>query len=78
MFQYMNGIGLTAGFINFPRLKLSISIEQYAKKLPDEEGVIILPGTLFDNSDNHFRLGFGRSNLPEALARLERFTKKIR
>lgn len=43
----------------------------------DEEGVIILPGTLFDNSNNHFRLGFGRRNLPEALSRLERFTKKI-
>jgi aspartate/methionine/tyrosine aminotransferase len=67
----------TAGFINFPRLKLDINIDQYAKKLIDEEGVIILPGTLFDNSNNHFRLGFGRRNLPEALSRLESFTKKI-
>jgi aspartate/methionine/tyrosine aminotransferase len=66
-----------AGFINFPRLKLDINIDQYAKKLIDEEGVILLPGTLFDNSNNHFRLGFGRRNLPEALARLERFTKKM-
>jgi aspartate/methionine/tyrosine aminotransferase len=67
----------TAGFINFPRLNLDINIDQYAKKLIDDEGVIILPGTLFDNSNNHFRLGFGRRNLPEALSRLERFTKKI-
>lgn len=66
-----------AGFINFPRLKLDIGIDQYAKRLIDEEGVIILPGTLFDNANNHFRLGFGRRNLPDALARLERFTKKF-
>lgn len=66
-----------AGFINFPRLKLDINIDQYAKKLINAEGVLILPGTLFDNSNNHFRLGFGRRNLPEALSRLERFTKKI-
>jgi aspartate/methionine/tyrosine aminotransferase len=66
-----------AGFINFPRLKLNTDIDQYATQLINEEGVIILPGTLFDNSNNHFRLGFGRRNLPEALARLERFTNKI-
>lgn len=67
----------TAGFISFPRLKLDIPIDQYAKKLIDEEGVIILPGTLFDNSNNHFRLGFGRRHLPQALSKLEHFTKKI-
>lgn len=66
-----------AGFINFPRLKLNIDVDQYAEKLIHEEGVIVLPGTLFDNLNNHFRLGFGRRNLPKALARLERFTKQF-
>lgn len=66
-----------AGFINFPRLKFNISIEQFAEKLINEEGVIILPGTLFDNLNNHFRLGFGRRNLPEALGKFERFTNQF-
>jgi aspartate/methionine/tyrosine aminotransferase len=66
-----------AGFINFPRLKLDIHIDQFAQRLIDDEGVILLPGTLFDNSHNHFRLGYGRRNLSESLARLERFTKKF-
>lgn len=66
-----------AGFINFPRLSHHISIDEFAEKLINQEGVIILPGTLFDNSNNHFRLGFGRRNLPEALGRLERFTNKF-
>jgi aspartate/methionine/tyrosine aminotransferase len=66
-----------AGFINFPRLKLEATIDEFTKDLIAEEGVIILPGTLFDNPNNHFRLGFGRHNLPEALSRLERFTQKF-
>ncbi len=66
-----------AGFVNFPRLKLEMNIEEFAKQLVEEESVIILPGTMFDNEENHFRLGFGRRNLPEALARVERFSKKF-
>lgn len=65
-----------AGFINFPRLKLDIKIDQYVENLINQEGVIIIPGTLFDNENNHFRLGFGRKNLPEALDKFEHFTKK--
>lgn len=67
----------TAGFINFPRLKLNMNIDNFTHKLMMEEGVVILPGTLFDNDSNHFRLGFGRRNLPDALERLERFTLKM-
>jgi hypothetical protein len=28
---------------------------------------------VYDNSGNHFRIGFARQNMPEALARLEEF-----
>lgn len=66
-----------ASFVSFPRLLLNIPIEQFAAQLVEEEGVLLVPGTLFDNTTNHFRLGFGRQNLPEALVRLERFTKKL-
>lgn len=66
-----------AGFINFPKLKLNINIESFCERLITEQGVIIVPGTLFDNNSNHFRVGFGRRNLPEALQRLEQFTKKF-
>lgn len=66
-----------AGFISFPKLKLNINIEQYAEKLISEEGVVILPGTVYDNKNNHFRIGFGRRNMPEALTRFARFTKNM-
>lgn len=66
-----------AGFVSFPRLKLAIDIVDYAEKFISEEGVIIAPGTLFNNFTNHFRLGFSRGNLPEVLERLERFTQNL-
>ena len=66
-----------AGFINFPRLKLNVDINLFTENLIAKEGVIILPGSLFDNTHNHFRLGFGRRNLPAALAGLERFTQNF-
>jgi aspartate/methionine/tyrosine aminotransferase len=40
-------------------------------------GVLLLPGTLYDDKGNHFRIGFGRKNLPEAIARLEEFLQQI-
>jgi len=40
------------------------------------EGVLILPGSVFGYAGNHFRLGLGRTDLPDALARLEKFASK--
>ena len=31
---------------------------------------LLLPGTMYGHLGNHFRIGFGRENLPAALARL--------
>ena len=34
-------------------------------------GVLLLPGSVFGDRGNHFRIGFGRADCPEAVARLE-------
>jgi hypothetical protein len=36
-------------------------------------GVLLLPGTVYDDPGNHFRIGFGRKNMQEAVGRLEDF-----
>ena len=59
--------------IGFPRLVADVAIEDFARELVDEEGVLLLPGAIYGHPGNHFRIGFGRRNMPEALARLERF-----
>jgi aspartate/methionine/tyrosine aminotransferase len=61
-----------AGPIAFPRL-VGEEIESFCHELVTEAGVLLLPGTIFDDQENHFRLGFGRKNLPAAVARLEEF-----
>ncbi len=61
------------GPIGFPRLLAPVEIERFAEELVAQEGVMLLPGSVYDDLGNHFRLGFARRNLPEALARLDRF-----
>ena len=62
-----------AGSVAFPRLRADLPIERFAAELIEAEGVLLLPGSVYDHPGNHFRLGFGRADLPEALAGLERF-----
>jgi aspartate/methionine/tyrosine aminotransferase len=61
------------GSIGFPRLLDAEPIDAFAARLVEAEGVLLLPGSQFGFEGNHFRIGFGREDLPEALAGLERF-----
>ncbi len=65
-----------AGSVGFPRLLADVPIERFAAELVEAEGVLLLPGSLFGFAGNHFRLGFGRTDLPEALGRLEAFADR--
>jgi aspartate/methionine/tyrosine aminotransferase len=60
--------------MGFPRL-LHGNIEDFCDDLVRKAGVLLLPGTMYDDSSNHFRIGLGRKNLPQAVARLEEYLK---
>jgi len=61
------------GSVGFPRLTVpGVSIDAWAAELVASEGVLLLPASQFGYGGNHFRLGFGRTDLPVALERLER------
>lgn len=62
-----------AGSVAFPRLLRDMPVADFCQALVEREGVLLLPGTVYDFPGNHFRMGLGRTQLPEALARLERF-----
>jgi aspartate/methionine/tyrosine aminotransferase len=62
-----------AGSSAFPRFVAEVDVEEAARELREEEGVLILPGTLLDHPDGHFRIGFGRTDLPAALERFDRW-----
>jgi aspartate/methionine/tyrosine aminotransferase len=58
------------GPIAFPRLRAG-DVETFCSALLASSGVLLLPGSVYGDTGNHFRIGFGRRNMPEALARLE-------
>ena len=55
--------------IGFPRVHGVDDVEEFCERLA-AQGVLLLPGTVYDRPA-HVRVGFGRVNLPEALAVLE-------
>ena len=61
------------GPVGFPELRAGVPVDRFAEELLAAEGVLIAPGSIFGHPGNHFRLGFGRTDLPVALAGLERF-----
>ena len=66
-----------AGSIAFPRL-LKGEIEAFCDRLVRQAGVLLLPGTLFEDTENHFRIGFGRANLPEAVRKFEQYLTQLK
>ena len=58
--------------IAFPRLRDG-DADDFARDLLDAQGVLVLPASLYGHPGPHFRLGFGRTNLAEALERMESF-----
>jgi aspartate/methionine/tyrosine aminotransferase len=65
-----------AGSVAFPEWLGPGSIEQFCQAVLDQQGVMIVPGSLFDSHGNHFRVGLGRKNLPEALFQVGEYLKE--
>jgi aspartate/methionine/tyrosine aminotransferase len=70
-----------AGSVCFPEY-LGGDIDDFAARLVERAGVLLLPASQFGAvgigshigyPGNHFRLGYGRRDMPDALARLEEF-----
>jgi aspartate/methionine/tyrosine aminotransferase len=65
-----------AGSMAFPRY-LGGDVEQFCDDLVKKAGVLLLPGSVYDDSNGHFRLGLGRRNLPQAVERLDAYLTKF-
>ena len=62
----------TAGPIGFPRVDGAADTQALCEELAARESVLLLPGNVYGHPD-HVRIGFGRAEIEEALARFERF-----
>lgn len=58
------------------KLLLPLSVENFAEDLVRTEGVLIMPGSVFDLPGNFFRIGFGKKNMPSILERFETYLQQ--
>jgi len=64
--------------IGFPRFKGRGGVEAFCKDLVEEEGVLLLPASIYRSElmtapVDRFRIGFGRENIDEGLAAFRKF-----
>lgn len=55
------------GSVAFPLWRDDEPLESLCQRALAEQGLMIVPGALFDLPGNHFRIGLGRRNLPQVL-----------
>jgi len=66
-----------AGTIAFPRLLGEVSALDFCQQVMEKADIMLLPSTVYGYDDRHFRLGFGRENMPEALERLDGYLREF-
>jgi aspartate/methionine/tyrosine aminotransferase len=67
--NHLQWVAPTGGSIAFPAWTGPGSVEAFCRAALERESVMIVPGSIFDFPGAHFRLGLGRRNFREALAR---------
>ncbi|MEK7324456.1 MAG: aminotransferase class I/II-fold pyridoxal phosphate-dependent enzyme [Chloroflexota bacterium] len=68
--DHLRWIKPLAGSTAFPQWLAAEPVEQFCREMLDQQGVMIVPGSIFEYLGSHFRVGLGRRNLPEALERV--------
>jgi aspartate/methionine/tyrosine aminotransferase len=63
--------------ICFPKINADINSSDFCEDILQNAQVMLSPSAMFDYGEKHFRLGFGRLNMPEALNAFETYLKKI-
>lgn len=66
-----------AGTIAFPKINNDDDSFYFCEKLVKDAGIMLLPSTVYDYGNKHFRIGFGRKNMPEVLEKFEKYIKTL-
>jgi aspartate/methionine/tyrosine aminotransferase len=71
--KYLSWKRPQSGTMAVLKLLLPIPIEVFAEDVVRTEGVLIMPGSVFDLPGNFFRIGFGKRNMASILERFESY-----
>ncbi len=66
-----------AGTVAFPCYLGEEPVRDFCADLLEKKGVLLVPADVFAYPQPHFRIGFGRRNLPQALVLLEEYLNKL-
>jgi len=72
LFEWVRPQGGCVGFVKYKGIG---SIESFCEKLVNTQNVLLMPASIYDYASNHFRIGFGRKNMPECLDQLKEFLR---
>lgn len=67
-FQWVKPQGGCVGFVNYLAEE---SVDAFCDRLVKKHGILLMPASVYDYPSNHFRIGFGRRNMPQVLERFE-------
>ncbi len=62
-----------AGPVTFPRINTKKTTEEFCRCLVDKTGVMLLPGSVYDENSSRVRFGLGRRNFAAGLEKLAQF-----
>lgn len=74
LFEWVRPQGGCVGFVKY---KGSDSVNLFCDRLVSKQNVLLMPASIYDYDSNHFRIGFGRRNMPECLQQLKEFLDYI-
>ncbi len=74
--KHLSWIRPQSGTMAVLQLLLPISVEAFAEELVRTEGILIMPGSVFDLPGNFFRIGFGKRNMAGILERFESYLQR--
>lgn len=70
LFEWVSPQGGCVGFVRYKGPEL---IDSFCDRLVQRQNVLLMPASIYDYQSNHFRVGFGRKNMPEGLDQLKEF-----
>ncbi len=66
----------SGGSVCFPRMLIDPDTGSFCERLIEETGIMLVPSSLFQYGENHFRIGFGRDDLAEVMEMFSAYLTK--